>query len=51
MELVERTGVLCTPGYAFGPLGEGYVRFALVLSVQELQEVVCSIEKSGILLK
>ena len=28
-----------------------YVRFALVLSVQELQEVVCSIEKSGILLK
>ena len=29
LELVEKSGVLCTPGSSFGPLGEGYVRFAL----------------------
>ena len=25
LELVEKTGLLCTPGVAFGPLGEGHV--------------------------
>ncbi|MCQ2560109.1 MAG: aminotransferase class I/II-fold pyridoxal phosphate-dependent enzyme, partial [Clostridia bacterium] len=30
-ELMDKTGVICTPGGAFGALGEGYVRFALVL--------------------
>ena len=49
MELVERTGVLCTPGYAFGPLGEGYVRFALVLPVQEIENLIRAIDESGIL--
>ena len=36
MELLEKTGVLCTPGSAFGTMGEGYVRFALVLPVEEI---------------
>ena len=49
MELVERTGVLCTPGHAFGPLGEGYVRFALVLPVQEIENLIRAIDESGIL--
>lgn len=31
MELMDKTGVICTPGDAFGSMGEGYVRFALVL--------------------
>ena len=26
--MVDQTGVICTPGPAFGPAGEGYVRFA-----------------------
>lgn len=49
MELMERTGVICVPGSSFGSLGEGYVRFALVLPEEELREAVESIRESGIL--
>ena len=49
MELMERTGVLCTPGSSFGSLGKGYVRFALVLPVEKINEAVLSVQKSGIL--
>ena len=49
MELMERTGVICTPGDAFGSQGEGYVRFALVLPVETIQELIAVIEKSGVL--
>lgn len=49
MELMERTGVLCTPGSSFGSLGRGYVRFALVLPAETILEAVACVEKSGIL--
>ena len=49
MELVEKTGVLCTPGSAFGSLGEGYVRLALVLPVQTIEELIKRIDESNIL--
>lgn len=49
MELMERTGVLCTPGSSFGSLGKGYVRFALVLPVETIQEAIACVEESGIL--
>lgn len=49
MELMERTGVICTPGSSFGSLGEGHVRFALVLPPEEIKKAVKSIEESGIL--
>ncbi|MBQ8026672.1 MAG: aminotransferase class I/II-fold pyridoxal phosphate-dependent enzyme [Clostridia bacterium] len=48
-ELVKRTGVLCTPGAAFGPHGEGYVRFALVLPEAELSEIAEIIGNSGMI--
>lgn len=48
-ELLDKTGVLGTPGTAFGSLGEGYVRFALVKTVEEFEEIVDVIDKSGIL--
>ncbi len=48
-ELLERTGLLCTPGSAFGALGEGYVRFALVQPVPVMEEIVAAVAKSGIL--
>ncbi len=48
-ELVDKTGVICTPGTAFGPMGEGYVRFALVLPPEKLEEIVDVIDKSGLL--
>lgn len=47
--LLERTGLLCTPGSAFGPLGEGHVRFALVRPVPVMEEIVAAVRDSGIL--
>jgi len=49
-DLMEKTGVICTPGNCFGELGEGYVRFALVLSLSEIEEALLAIKKSGIIL-
>lgn len=49
VELVERCGVLLTPGSAFGPSGEGHVRMALVQDEPELKKAVAAIERSGIL--
>ncbi len=49
MELMEQTGVICTPGSSFGSLGEGYVRFALVFPPEEIRKAVQSIHDSGIL--
>ncbi len=51
MALMEQTGVVCTPGDAFGSLGEGYVRFALTKTVEEIKEVIQVIDESGILKK
>ena len=48
-EMLERSGLLCTPGSAFGPLGEGHVRFALVQPVSMMQEIVAAVEASGMI--
>lgn len=48
-ELLERAGVLVTPGSAFGPSGEGYVRIALVQDETEMRRAIGAIDKSGIL--
>ncbi len=50
LELLEKTGVLVTPGSAFGPSGEGYVRMALVQNDEEMFRAAAEIEKSGLLL-
>ena len=47
--LVDACGVVCTPGAAFGSLGEGYVRFALVRPPQELARIAQYIGASGLL--
>ncbi len=39
MELLNKTGVLCTPEADFGSLGEGHVRFALVLPHEEIENI------------
>lgn len=49
MELVEKTGVIVVPGTAFGDLGEGYVRFALVYPEETIEEAVRAIKESGML--
>ena len=38
--MIEKAGVICTPGSSFGPSGEGYVRFALTLPVEKITEAV-----------
>ena len=48
-ELLDRTGLLCTPGAAFGSLGEGHVRFALVRPVPVMEEIVRAVAGSGII--
>ena len=47
-ELMERAGVVVTPGASFGPSGEGYVRMALVLPPEGIAEAVESIRAAGI---
>lgn len=49
LELMEKSGVIVVPGTAFGSLGEGYVRFALVYPVEVIEEAVKAIADSGIL--
>lgn len=49
MDLMEKAGVIVVPGTAFGDLGEGYVRLALVYPVEEIEKAVKAIEESGIL--
>lgn len=49
MELVAKSGVLCTPGSSFGSLGKGHVRFALTLPVETIVEAVDAIARSGML--
>lgn len=47
--LLQKAGVLVTPGAAFGPSGEGHVRIALVQDEDEMRHAVRAIDESGIL--
>lgn len=49
MELMEKSGVLCTPGSSFGTLGQGHVRFALTLPVEVIEEAVEEVKKAGVI--
>lgn len=49
MDLMEKAGVIVVPGTAFGNLGEGYVRMALVHPVETIERAVQAIAESGIL--
>lgn len=49
LDLMDKTGVICVPGLSFGEQGEGYVRFALVVPPERMEEAVRRIEQSGIL--
>lgn len=47
-ELMEKAGVVVTPGASFGPSGEGHVRMALVLPPKEIVKAVAAIKAAGI---
>ncbi len=49
MTLLEKTGVLCTPGSSFGNLGNGHVRFALTMPVADIKDAIEKIKQSKIL--
>ncbi|SFC70958.1 Aspartate/methionine/tyrosine aminotransferase [Bacillus sp. 491mf] len=46
--LIDRANVVVTPGHAFGPHGEGFVRIALVQNEEKLKQVVNNIKNSGV---
>lgn len=46
--LMEKTGVVVTPGIAFGELGEGYARISLVANEEKLKEAFVRMKKAGI---
>lgn len=47
-ELMEKAGVVVTPGASFGPSGEGHVRMALVLPPDQIALAVEAIRESGL---
>lgn len=51
MKLMEQTGVIVTPGSAFGSNGEGYVRMALVVDEETISEIIQVLDESGIFRK
>ena len=48
MKLMEQTGVIVTPGSAFGSNGEGFVRMALVVDLEMISEIIRVLDASGI---
>lgn len=50
MELMEKSGVLCTPGSSFGSLGKGHVRFALTIPIDKIEEAVKAVKNSGMVI-
>ena len=47
-ELMEKAGVVVTPGASFGPSGEGHVRMALVLPPDQIALAVEAIRETGL---
>ena len=48
MNVLETTGVVFTPGNAFGEGGEGYVRISLIADCDRLGEALDRLKKAGI---
>ncbi len=47
-ELMEKAGVVVTPGASFGPSGEGHMRMALVLPPDQIALAVEAIREAGL---
>ena len=47
-ELMEKAGVVVTPGASFGPSGEGHVRMALVMPPDQIALAVEAIREAGL---
>ncbi len=45
--LLQEAGIVITPGVGFGKYGEGYIRFALTVSEERMQEALHRLSKLG----
>lgn len=43
--LLEKAGIVATPGIGFGPSGEGYLRFSITVSEQKIKEGIRRMKK------
>ncbi|MCK4244548.1 MAG: LL-diaminopimelate aminotransferase [Candidatus Omnitrophica bacterium] len=43
--LLEKSGILATPGSGFGPSGEGYLRFSLTIDKERIKEAIERLKK------
>jgi LL-diaminopimelate aminotransferase len=48
LNVLQQTGVVVTPGNAFGSAGEGYVRISLIAECDRLQEVLHRFKQANI---
>ena len=48
LKVLSETGVVLTPGNAFGSGGEGYVRLSLIADCNRLGEAIDRLKKAGI---
>lgn len=51
LNVLQKTGVVVTPGNAFGKAGEGYVRISLIENCDRLGEVIHRFKQAGICYK
>jgi len=47
-KLLDRTGVVVTPGNGYGEYGEGYVRISLCVEKERIQEALQRLKNAGI---
>ena len=45
--LLEKTGIVATPGVGFGQYGEGYIRFSITQPTERIEQAVERLEKMG----
>lgn len=45
-KLMKQTGIIVVPGIAFGEMGEGYVRFSVVLDKNIIKQAISVLEHS-----
>jgi LL-diaminopimelate aminotransferase len=46
-KLLDKTGIVATPGVGFGQYGEGYIRFSITQATDRIEEAVVRLEKMG----
>ena len=48
LSILQKTGIVVTPGNAFGAGGEGYVRISLIANNDRMTEALSRLKNAGI---